>query len=167
MGSTSVNRYRVKKHHTVDSSGNVNIKYHAQYKSILFGWRYMYKYYWSNSNHVDEGWFIGGYGCSVLAIILLLTGFFIISTLLFVGGYLLLYLGYRSLSSDAQGEENLERSKRFIEKRIQHLKIKKRKKKKIDNSNKEIPDDEVYYLNLQVERSEKLKKLKKKSIFRW
>jgi hypothetical protein len=48
MESTSEYKYRIKKEWKVNSKGNKTHKFFPQYKSPIFGWRYMHSY-WSSS----------------------------------------------------------------------------------------------------------------------
>jgi len=169
MDSTSLYNYRIKKKWKLNSSGDKEYKFYPQYHQKLFGWCYTYKYDWS-SRDMGFGTLVG----TVFDFFIMIgVGLWVITSpniynipLFLLSVFLqwyILYIHYHMIDDDTAEYNDLNRAKKWISDRIKYIENEKRKKEKCKQNGEELPDDEVYYLDLKIERAEKLKRINRKS----
>ncbi len=78
--------------------------------------------------------------------------------------YLIIWLINRYDDDGLKKFSNLNSAKSYIESRIGRIKNKKQTNKK---NTETLPKDEIFYLDLKVERAEKLKKINKRTKFKF
>jgi len=171
MDSTSLSRYRIKKKWKLNSSGDKVYKFYPQFHRKLFGWCYTYKYEWTERN-MDMGFgamviTVSDVIFMIIMVLLVILSPNIFNIFLFLLSivilWVIIYFHFRTIDSDTAEYGNMERAKTWISARIKHIEKKKREKEKKRKNGEDLPDDEVYYLNLKIERAEKLKRINRKS----
>ena len=177
MESTSIYKYRVKTHWYVNSEGEQKTYFYPQYKSKLFGWRNMFQCYiysYEKSTLLPTINFtiyiVGIFSAigTIVGIGMLIAGMFLgliflLSSIITI--WITVYFVNKYDTEDLQRFSSVDEAKKFISNRINKInKHINTNKKKIKNEN-ELPNNEVFYLDLKVERTEKLKRIRKRS--RW
>lgn len=172
MESPNINRYRIRERWVVDDNGYKSVKYYPQYKSKFYGWRNMFgRSLYSNSLTPLSNF--GIFFSSVLGAIAIAIGLFMICCLNFYGivvffSAILFMYGVRYLINITSTEglkffNSIDNAKNYITGRINKINEEHQKKKRKHVSKVDLPDDKIYYLNIGVERTEKLKKINRVS----
>lgn len=179
MESTNISKYRIKLKWKVDDNGNKKAIYYPQYRSRLFGWRYMYEFLTDGDDStllpdMAIGMVMGSVVCGIgflFGLVALFHGDFDIALLIpatIIIEWIIIWLNNRfSLdSSEVMKYPSKEGAKSYITQRINNIIKEEDKQKRTLKSRETLPDNEVFYLDIKSERRAKLKKIKRKSIFK-
>jgi len=173
MDSPSIYRYRVRERWIVDDNGYKTVKYYPQYKSKFYGWRnifeqYSYKYFDSlTPSH------FGIFVLDILGPITMSIGLFMISSLNFYGIVLFVstvlfmwgsrYLVNTTSTDGLKAFNSIDEAKRYVSERINRINEELQKQKRKHETEGNLPDDKIHYLDIKVGRTEKLKRINRLS----
>lgn len=170
MKQLELKNYRIREKHLLTNGGERVDRFYPQYRSRWFGWRYMNEYFpvgrmsgfmvFSENMYCLFGIVLFCVGVVFGSVLLIVSGNPILLLLCMIGGYFSIRFGMRThITNELARFSSIDKAKDFIMNECI-----KEYEKKINNKSKKknLPGDDIHFLNLQIERSEKLKKLKRK-----